>query len=218
MRGRFVAAALACAALVLAGAGVVGAAAFPVASDELTLVRVPGAVPEHSCTLTAVADSYVDEALPDTAFGPEEYVAVSSGPTDRRAFVRFDIASCGVPAGAEVRSARMSLLLTAAPAWARTWEVQRVTDVWHGPTVTWNTAPTVAAGVTDTAAVGTVAGVAVSWNVRADVADVVSGAATDRGWRIADADEESPVTVGGALASHEAAESERPSLTLTWFD
>ena len=155
---------------------------------------------------------------PDAAAGTAPALEVTAGPADRRAFVRFDVAGCSIPAGAEVRSAALAMVLAAAPAEARNWKVQRVTDAWAGD-VTWSTAPAVAAASTDTAATGIAAGATLQWNVLPDVADVVSGAALDRGWRIADADETPVAPVGGALASSEAAAAgTRPTLTVTWFD
>lgn len=195
------------------------AAGFPVAADGLTLVRVPGAAPVKTCTVTPSSDTFLDEELPETPFGAEPYLAVASGPADRRALVRFDLSSCGIPAGAEVRSARLAMGLTDAPASPRAWRVQRVTSDWAAAEVTWSTAPTVAPAATDTAAIGTVAGVPVTWDVRADVALIVSGGATNRGWRIADVDESAPLRDGGAFAASEAVvAADRPSLTLTWFD
>lgn len=215
VRGLLAAAVLA----LVASFGFAVAAGFPVVADDVTVVRIPGAVPEKRCTVAPVADAYVDEALPETPFGDEDFLAVASGPANRRALVRFDLGSCSVPAGAELRSARLTMVVAAAPAQARTWDVRRVTSVWHAATVTWTTAPTVAATVTDTAPIGTIDGATVAWDVRTDVADVVSGGATDRGWRIADVSEGAPLRVGGALASSETATSDaRPSLTLTWFD
>jgi hypothetical protein len=205
--------------LALACAAVAVAAGFPVTTDDLTVVRIAGAVPEESCTITAVADAHVDEAQPDATFGTGPAVEIASGPADRRALVRFDIGSCAIPAGAEVRSARLRAVLTTAPAAGRTWKIQRVTSAWTGLSVTWNTAPAVVAAATDTAQTGTAAGAVVEWDVVGDVAGVVAGTATDSGWRIADADETAPTTVGGALASSEVASSgDRPSLTIRWFD
>lgn len=215
MTGRI---ALICAAFVLALAGVASAAVLALDADRITVLRIPGTVPVKTCTISAVSDAYVDEALPDAAAGTAPALEVTAGPADRRAFVRFDVAGCSIPAGAEVRSAALAMVLAAAPAEARNWKVQRVTDAWAGD-VTWSTAPAVAAASTDTAATGIAAGATLQWNVLPDVADVVSGAALDRGWRIADADETPVAPVGGALASSEAAAAgTRPTLTVTWFD
>ena len=206
-------------AIALTATGIAFAAGFPVTTRDLTTVRIPGAVPEKSCTITPAADAHVDEAQPDATFDTGPALEVASGPADRRAFVRFDVGSCSIPAGAEVRSATLRAVLTAAPAEDRTWKVQRVTEAWSAPSITWNAAPAVATAATDSAPTGTTPGATVGWNVLADVAGVVSGTADDRGWRIADTDATAPVTVAGALASSEAAsEPTRPALTITWFD
>lgn len=206
------------AAFVLAFAGVASAAALAVDADSLTVLRIPGTVPVKTCTISAVSDAFVDEALPDTAAGTAPTVEVAGGPADRRAFVRFDIAACSIPAGAEVRSAALAMVLVAAPAETRSWSVRRVTDAWAGD-VTWNTAPAVAAASTSSASTGIAAGATLQWSVLPDVAAVVSGAALDRGWRIADADETPVAPVGGTLASSEAVDAgTRPTLTVTWFD
>jgi len=212
---------LVCAAVLvtLSSIGVAVGAGFPLVAEDVTIVRIPGAVPFKSCTVAPVADAFVDEALPDTAFGAEPYVEVAAGPSRRRALVRFDLDSCGVSAGAQVRTARLRMLLTAAPTESRTWRVRRVTSAWTEGAATWNAAPDVAASVTDAVETGVVLGDVLEWDVRGDVAQIVSGAVTDRGWRIADPDETAPVTVSGALASREAVDpAQRPSLTLTWFD
>jgi hypothetical protein len=208
-------------AFILALAGVASAAVLTVDADEMTLVRVPGAVPPKTCTVGAVADTDADEALPDAGDGTATTVGVAAGPAAaKRAFVRFDLAPCSIPSNAEVRSAALRMVLAAAPAADRTWKVRRVAEAWSEATMTWNTMPTTFAAVsTDTLSTGTVAGATLAWNVAADVANIVSGAVTDNGWRIADADEASPTPDGGALAAREnAAADDRPALTVTWFD
>jgi hypothetical protein len=202
-------------ALALAGAAV--AAALAIDADSMTLVRVPGAVPPQTCTLPAVSDAHVDEAMPDASFGAHPELAVASGPSDRRSFVRFDIAACSIPSNAEILSASLRLALVAPPSEDRTWKVRRVTGAWADD-VTWNAEPSLAAASTDETTTGTGAGT-LEWDVGPDVAAVVSGAVLDRGWRIADADEASPVLVGGDLASIEYADpADRPALTVAWFD
>ena len=205
------------AALTAAGAGAALAAGFAVDADDLTVVRIPGAVPVESCTITAVADAYIDEAAPDATAGTAPALEVAAGAADRRALVRFDIGSCAIPSGADVRTAQLELVLTTAPGASRSWTVRRINDPWTGLSVTWNTAPAVAATATAAAPTGTVAGATVAWDVLPDVADVVTGAAPDRGWLVADADEATPAA-GAVGASEAAAAADRPSLTITWFD
>lgn len=207
------------ATLALALTGVASAALLGIDADRVTLVRIPGAVPAKTCTVGAVADAHVDESLPDTNAGTAATVEVGAGPADRRAFVRFDLASCAIPAGADVRSAKLSAVLAAAPADPRTWNVHRATAAWPELGVTWNTAPAVAASATGTASIGTAAGATVEWSVLSDVAGIVSGATSNDGWRISDADEAPPAPIAGSLASREAAAAaDRPTLTVTWFD
>ena len=206
-------------AFVLALTGIASAAALTVDANTMTLVRIPGPVPPKTCTVAAIADAHVDEALPDANAGTAASLDVAAGPADRRAFVRFDLASCAIPSTAELRSAALRMVLAGAPAEDRSWKVRRLTGAWTEAGVTWNTAPSLAAASTDAVSTGAVAGAALTWNVAADVADVVSGAATDHGWTIADADEAPAIPAAGSLASREDADAaERPVLTVTWFD
>jgi hypothetical protein len=206
-------------AFALALAGVASAAGLSVAPDTMTLVRVPGAVPVKTCTLVAGADAHVDEALPDGTAGSAPALDVTAGASDRRAFVQFDLPACAIPSTAEVRGAALRMTLAVAPAEDRSWKARRVAGAWTEAGITWNTAPPLAASSTDTVPTGTVAGATLTWDVAADVADAVSGAVTDRGWRIADADEAPAAPVTGSLASREDADpADRPSLTVTWFD
>jgi hypothetical protein len=199
--------------------GVAWGAVLSVDGDELTLVRVPGFVPAESCTVGAVADAHVDEATPDGNFGSDALLTVGAGTYDSRALVRFDVSSCSIPSGADVRSARLRMVLVDAPGEDRTWKARRVTGAWTEGAVTWNTEPALAAASTADVQTGTVAGATLEWDVLPDVAGIVSGALTDRGWRIADSDEAPASPVLGGLASREEpVGAQRPELTVTWFD
>jgi hypothetical protein len=205
--------------LVVALAGVAWGTVLAVTADELTVVRVTGAVPAETCSVGAVADAYIDQATPGANFGSDAMLKVNAGPSDARALVRFDLASCSIPPGADVRSATLNMTIADAPGEDRAWKARRITAAWNENNVKWNTAPTVAAASTDTVQTGIAVGVVLQWNVLADVATFVSGAATDRGWQIFDGDEGSVLQVDGALASREdPVAARRPSLTVTWFD
>jgi hypothetical protein len=205
--------------LVVALAGVAWGAVLAVTADQMTVVRVTGAVPAETCTVGAVADAYVDESTPGSNFGSDATLAVHAGPADAHALVRFDLASCSIPSGADVRSATLKMTIADPPGEDRAWKARRVTGAWNENNVKWNTAPTVAPASTDTVQTGVAAGVELQWNVLADVATFVSGAATNRGWQILDGDETSVLQVDGALASREdPVAARRPSLTVTWFD
>lgn len=200
-------------ALGAAGLGV--AASVGVASAKLTTYSAATSIPSSSCTLNAVADTYVDQQSKNNNFGSSTSLLVSNGTTKaKRTFVRFDVASC-VPANALVLTTQLSLYLAAAPTVNKTWELHRVTASWTESGVTWNNQPGVAASATASITTGTTDGVWTTWDVLGDVQGFADGTANE-GWRVWDQNEAQNPDRGGSFSSREAA-SNTPSLSITYY-
>jgi hypothetical protein len=206
-------------ALALGLSGVALAASVTVTSDKLTAITVAGGVPAQTCTLmAATADAYVDEGSPDSAFGSASTLEVRSGPSDRRTFARFDLASCSIPQGAWVSSAALKLHLSTAPSESRSYEAHRITAAWDEATMTWNNQAAVAASATSSASTGTAGATTIQWPVTTDIRSFLDGSATNHGWRVRDVDETAPVGVGSVFSSREhATASQRPVLTIAYY-
>ena len=206
--------------VVLAQVGTASAANLPLTAKHLTLVtRTYGAA--RTCTINAVADSYVNKAQAATNFGTLATLILSPDSTStERAYLRFDLGSCApaIPSDALVQTARVQLSVSVAALATRTYELRRATAAWGETTVTWNVQPAVTGSPTSSTAVafGTLIGTVVEWTATGDVQAYVTGAATDLGWRLSDTNEGIflglPLTVG----SREAA-SGQPKLVVTYL-
>ena len=206
-RGRFLAAGRVLAALLLfypfAHASVGYASSLPVSSKNLTVYM--------TCTLSGTTgasaseqDSYVDENAPTTTNGSAVTMnSQSRNNRNRRSYVSFDLTTCApsVPSSAIVTGATLRLWATAIPAaTCRTEDVFAVTSAWTQSAITWNNQPfgtainSPASGTrTDSITVGSGAGCTIGsaaqyvpWNVTTNVANFVSGGATNFGWMIRD--------------------------------
>ncbi|MGH2741046.1 MAG: DNRLRE domain-containing protein, partial [Thermoleophilaceae bacterium] len=157
-----------------------------VSSQKLTVEEKATSVPTTmSCTASATADNYVSQSDPVTNFGSADFVEVRAFITsDRRTFVKFDVAGCSIPATATIDSATLSLYMHAAPGSSRTYQARRVTASWIETGQTWNNQPAVAGADTSTFSTGTISNVWKSADVKADVAAFVAGSQTNHGWRI----------------------------------
>lgn len=204
----------------VAGPLVVGhAATLPVASERLTTHTAAAQVATTTCTVAMAADSYVSKLNNAGNFGTSDVLAVKSDTTStdpRRSLVRADLSSCAIPSNAAVHSAQLALTVTTAPTVTRTLDVHRATSAWTENGVTWDTRPAIAAATSSTTT-GTTAGVAISWDVEADVAAFVAGTSPNEGWVVKDRNE-SDVDTGVQFASREhASASARPSLVITYY-
>jgi hypothetical protein len=198
----------------------VSAAALGVSTARLTaFARTYGAA--RSCTLSAVADAYVNKALATTNFGTAATLLANADSTaTARSFVRFDLSTCSpaIPSEALVQSAKVQLTVSLAAPASRTYQLRRVTAAWLESTINWNAQPASAGSVTASTSVtiGTLAGTVVEWPVTGDVQSYVTGTLSDLGWRLADSAEGialgTPITFG----SREAA-SGQPHLVLTYL-
>jgi hypothetical protein len=199
----------------LAATGAAVAASLGVSSTGLTTYSAAASIPASSCTLTAVADSYVDENSPLTDNGALTTMNVQSrNLRNQRSFVRFDVASC-VPANASVVSATLGLYLATAPAASRTYNAQRASAAWT-ESVNWLSQP----GVTGTAvgvATGTTNGVTLSWDVTSHVQLYADGTANN-GWRIADSAEGANPARQGIFRTREwTTAAQQPSLSIGYY-
>jgi hypothetical protein len=179
------------------------ASSLPVSSKNLTVYM--------TCTLSGTTgvsaseqDSYVDENAPTTTNGSAATMnSQSRNNRNRRSYVSFDLTTCApsIPSSAIVAGATLRLWVTSIPmATCRTEDVFAVTSAWTQSAITWNNQPfgtginSPASGTrTDSITVGNGAGCTIGsaaqyvpWNVTTNVANFVSGSATNFGWMIRD--------------------------------
>lgn len=213
---------LGCLVLAALGANAIAfAASLPTASEKVTTASVAATVAPTTCTLAASADTYADQSLLNsgTNYGTATTLDVRSFQTmslvweDRRAFVRFDVASCGIPAGARVKTASLDLYLGTAPSASRTYDVHRIQSTWTELGLTWSAQPTSVA--TATSSFDSTAAGARSASVTGDVSAFVTGTA-NHGWVIKDRDEDSATSYQGSFNAREAA-SQRPALVIGYY-
>lgn len=195
------------------------AASLGVTPNRLTATTSATSIAATTCSLEPVADTYADEFSLLSNFGTSTDLLVRSfAVNDRRSFVRFDLASCSIPAAAEVETAVMTLYLSAAPSASRTYGAYRITDAWTETGLTWSAQPTTAASATNSIETGTTSGVTLSWNVLADVAAFVAGTASNNGWQIRDSAEDSLLNPASTLGSRERGTgNQRPKLVITYY-
>jgi hypothetical protein len=212
------------AAIVLGAAtlGVAYAAATPLTSQKLTASSTSSSVAISTCTLPdgggangADRDTHVDEFQVFSNFGTATGMDVQSSTFDKRSLVSFSLASCSIPATASVRTATLTLFMSAAPAASRTYEVRRVTATWTETGVNWSNQPAVAGSATATFATGTTTGARTA-SVLADVQAFVAGTQTNYGWRIGDQTEGASGSSTFSTAEH-GTSSQRPKLEITYY-
>ena len=202
------------------GTGVVAwAAPLTTSPAQLMAFTVVGPVPITTCTLAPNADTYADGAAPLTAQGTATTLHVRTQLLlNKRTFVRFDVASCSIPAVARLKTGSFNLVITTAPASSRTYDVHAVTAAWTEAALTWLAQPATAATATASVATGTTGGVTLATDVMADVSAYVTGAATNNGWRVKDRTEDGVTAVETQFGSREnATVSQRPSLVVTYY-
>jgi hypothetical protein len=134
-------------------------------------------------TLTAVGDTWINEASPNTNVGTDYHVQVSSqAASNARGLVRFSLP--GLPTGCAVSSADFRLY-NDSPAAGRTIEVYRVdptAPLWTETGVTWATRPP-AVGTAATSVTG--ASGYQSWTVTSQVGLIYSSG-IDNGFLVRD--------------------------------
>ncbi|HEY3311331.1 MAG TPA: DNRLRE domain-containing protein [Anaerolineales bacterium] len=114
------------------------------------LILFPRYQPAEAATTTtttfvAVADAYIDSALPSTNYGSDVTVRLHNSNPTRRGLLRFDLAS--LPAGAQVISATLTLSVSSdgSPVAG---DVMAVNGAWEESTVTYANAPAVGGFIT----------------------------------------------------------------------
>jgi hypothetical protein len=173
--------------------------------------------------LDAAADSYLDENSPNNNNGNSKslYVSTNQPSKRQRAALRFGLA--GIPLGARIVSASLSLQTKSTSGAAVPIAVRRLTQGWNEGEVTWNARQTgnnwsQAGGDLDIATVSSAsAGPAVetrySWDVTEIVAGWVAGTYDNNGLLLAGAD-------GNAnerfYSREEDVASRRPRLSVTY--
>jgi hypothetical protein len=226
-------------ALAVTAAGLAAGAGWVVFGSAATLSVTPK---NHSafrtCVLTAYPkattveiDSWVDEGTPGANKGSTVSIQVQSRASKNyRGFIRFDLAKCApaIASSANVRTALLRLNLSGAPtSGTRTYNVNRIigpcpeaaTTCWTEAGLTWSNQPVVAATATSTLSLSSTSSSSVyyAFDVTADVASIVAGAASNYGWRIADSAEGGAGTVLVSFSSKNAdAAARAPELVIVY--
>lgn len=200
-------------ALGLGAVAVAGAASIALTSKSLGVVSLPVTV--TTAPTTSVADTFTNQASPNTNSGSATTMTVQSGiSSNRRVFVRFDLSS--IPTTARVQSATLQLTMSTAPSASRTYEVDRVNTTWGETTLTWSNMPAVGSATAATAT-GTASGVNLTWDVTVDVKAFVANASVNFGWQLKDSTESSGTTRTATFATRESGtSSSRPKLTVIY--
>lgn len=199
----------------------VAARGAPITTSPAQLMArtVVGGVPISTCTRAPNADTFADGAAPLTPQGAATTLHVLTQTLfNKRTFVRFDVASCAIPAVARLKTSSFNLVITTAPASSRTYDLHAVTAAWTEVALTSLAQPAVAGTVTASVATGTTGGATLTTNVMADVGAYVTGAATNNGWRVKDRTEDALGPVETRFGSREnATPALRPSLVITYY-
>jgi hypothetical protein len=200
------------------------AATLTITSTMLTSVTHVVSSPV-TCTLTnspakRASDAYVDESLASSNFGSAATLNVKSSLALLRqyTFIQFNLSACSIPAGANVQSATLSLVLVSAPTTSRTYTVSRASGAWSETKITWNDQPAVDSTPSLTFSVGTTSNVSYTLTVTRDIQDFVAGTVGNNGWRIIDSDSLlGTASFAGQFASSEnTTTANRPTLQITY--
>ena len=195
----------------LLACGAAWAASLAITPQKLTAFR-------YCIVRASNADSDVDQGSPTSNFGTSSDLYVRSKASgNRRAFVKFDLSSCGAPTTAVVTAATLSVYMTSAPSTSRTYDVRRVSATWTEAGITWNNQPAVGS-VTSSTTTGTTSNVWRTWSVAADAQAWLDGTATNYGLRISDATESAAASPEAKFAPKEwGTAGQRPQLTIQYY-
>lgn len=116
----------------------VGAIATVVVLLLALAAREGNASAASSLTLTPVADTYVNQSTPSTAYGSATQLVVDGSPTNR-SFLRFDLT--GVTGVISSATLRLHVADTASAASASGGSVSTVSAAWSEAGTTWNSRP-----------------------------------------------------------------------------
>jgi hypothetical protein len=166
-------------------------------STTTTTTPTPG-----TATLAPSDDSYTSLTNPTGIHGSDGSVNVNSGSSERRAFLKFNVAA--IPAGATNVAATLRLYSQSPATSAVTFTVSQVATGWSEATLTWNNQPALGPVVTTRA--GLTSGAYNSFNLSSLVsgngtyAVVVTGSDTTQRY----------------FSSKESSPNFPPQLQLTW--
>ena len=182
--------------------------AAPVGSNTFTTANWCGG--PGSSTVTATADTWVDQAAPTAVNGTATTLSVQSrNSAARRSLVTFTLPT--LPAGCSVTTANLRLY-NQTPTSGRTIDVYRAAAAWVETTVNWNTQP-----ATTGTAVGAVTTGTAGYQQWTVTAHVQAQYTTNRGFVIRDRTETGGSTLTQTYRSREhATTTTRPELIVNW--
>jgi len=163
----------------------------PFLDNDLTILKTPVEVlPLNTLPWSSFIDddSTVMEVTPDQNYGSDSHMYVSSGTpssnTTARSFLSVNIT--GIPDGAIIQSANLTLHASKYPVVTRHYNLHRVTDNWTETGINWNNQPGVSANLTGSAATPSDNNTPMVWDVGYDVQKWADNVLTNNGWRISD--------------------------------
>jgi hypothetical protein len=169
-----------------------------------------GCTDSGSQSVAAAADSYVDQNSPNSNFGTNAnlYVTSRNANRNRRTLVRFNLPS--IPSGCSLTGSSLKLFSSAASG-GRTIDLYRAGGAWTEGAVTWNTAPSPAGTATSRAA----ATGNLYWDATAQVQAMYSG--TNNGFLLRDQTEDAGSNQQQTYQSRDGTpDAQDPELRVTW--
>jgi hypothetical protein len=158
-------------------------------------------------TLTASADSYIDQANSGTNYGTATTLNVQAAASSKnqRTLVQFTLPT--LPAHCAITAATMRLYATTAKT-GRTYQAYQVAAAWTETGVTWTNQP----ATTGTPATAATASGWVSWTVTTQLQAIYAG--SNFGFLVKDATESTTTTYTNKYSSRSGANP--PQLVITW--
>ncbi|MCK4223257.1 DNRLRE domain-containing protein [Candidatus Bathyarchaeota archaeon] len=101
-----------------------------------------------SVKLGSSDDSWIEHQNPDIVYGWQDLIHVMRGSTIRRSYLKFDLSS--LPPEKVLTDVRLILYCEADDSYNVTVDVHETADNWDEGNLTWNTAPTVGAFISNT--------------------------------------------------------------------
>lgn len=166
-----------------APAGVAYAASLGLSSNKLQAWSQ--ALTKGTCNPSALFDTYVNQATPNTAYGNAPPTLLVSGATGAQeyTFIRFDLSGCNLPTTAGADTATLTITVTAAGH--DKISLFPVYSSWNPATLTWNSVAGLTIGSTATASQPVNAAKSYSFTVTADVDAAIKVGAL-WGWALQD--------------------------------
>ena len=165
-------------------------------------------------TFTATDDATLKSGSPNQNFGSDSTLDIND---TRDGVVKFDISS--IPASATITSAALKLKVTAINGSnSRIYNVHRVLSSWSEGSVTWNSpgsssGTNFSASATDSESISSTG--TYNYDVTTDVAAFVAGSASNHGWRVIWASNESGTNKQLDMGTRENSGNE-PQLTVVY--